>query len=503
MHARKAQLSATVWALAVVAFVAFGLGMAGRGFTQHAQAENQSPQADAQRALADLESQLADVHAVSHAFKLVSRIARPGVVHIRVGGGMASDVDDDDVEDLRREFGGEIPREQIERWLRRVPPGSGSGIIIDEAGHILTNNHVVDGRESIRVILHDEREFEAEVVGTDAKTDLAVIRIDADEITPLRLGDSSRLEVGDWVIAVGSPFGLEQTVTHGIVSAIGRTRVAGVNIDYQDFIQTDAAINPGNSGGPLLNLRGEVVGVNTAIATHGDAFNAGIAFTIPSNMALKIADQLRARGKVERGWLGVSMVPVDEDDVGLFGLPGANGVLVSGVLRRSPADRAGLQCEDVIIEVDGQQVTDSESFRGLIADLRPHERVRMRIVRDGEQRNLTVRLGLQPDNIRAQLDEMIESRELARLGLQVRTLRSNVRLYDENIKGVVVTGIVRGPNAPDVEIGELIISCNDQPVHSVAELKKAVEGTASERVMLRVQEPSGDEKLIYVRPRGD
>ena len=449
--------------------------------------------------LAQLQAQLPDVQSISRAFKLVAKIARPGVVHIRVSGGERGAMSEDEIEEYLRERLKDRPneeqsdpndpesgkkredlREQMRRWLQRMqpPPGAGSGIILDTAGHILTNNHVVAGRNDITVILHDEREFPAKVVGTDPKTDLAVVKIDAPDLHPLKLGNSDEMEVGDWVIAVGSPFGLQHTVTHGIVSAVGRADIMGVGIDYQNFIQTDAAINPGNSGGPLLNLRGEVVGVNTAIATHGDGVNAGIAFAIPSNMALRVAEQLKTNGSVTRGYLGIVPLAVEKTDVEIFGLPSAGGILVGDVVRKSPADHAGLQVDDVVVSINEVEIAGREQFRRLVADLRPDERVRLRVIRDGRETPLTVRIGVQPEDLRRTAAVSTQlGRAIARLGLRVRTLRVGMLpAFDEHARGVVVVERdEESKNAPDVTPRELVVGCNEYPVKTVHDLEEALD----------------------------
>jgi serine protease Do len=384
----------------------------------------------------------------------------------------------------------------------------GSGIVLDDEGHILTNNHVVEGRGEIGVVLFDERRYDAELVGTDPKTDLAVIKIDAPDLHPLRFGDSERVEVGDWVIAVGAPFGLSQTVTHGIVSAKGRKRIDGVAIDYQDFIQTDAAINPGNSGGPLLNLRGEVVGVNTAIATR-TVGNAGIAFTIPSNLALKIAGQLKETGTVRRGYLGILPVPIEEVDVEIFGLEDDRGVLVERVLADSPADRGGLEPDDAIVEVDGVQVTDSDHFRALVADLPPDRSATFGVVRDGRPQRVDVRLGLQPDNTRSRVPMMPESRSLPELGLGVRTLRPALSMlyprvnFSSEDRGVVVA-VVEPTAGEDLDLrpGELIVGCNGRKIKTVHDLVEAVrKAPDAATVRLEVMESTGDRRLISIPRR--
>lgn len=516
-HPTRSQSNLVWWVIAITTVLGVGLG--DRLLTHWAYALERGRMQATDEELAELEEQLPELQSVSRAFKLVAKVARAGVVHIRVAGGEQADVSDDEIDEyLRDQLDGVPPeeleelREQARHWLRnmRPPPGSGSGIIIDRDGYILTNNHVVENRESITVILHDEREFKAEVIGTDSKSDLAVVRIDAADLHPLRFGDSDKLEVGDWVIAVGSPFGLQQTVTHGIVSAKGRSRILGIDIDYQDFIQTDAAVNPGNSGGPLLNLRGEVMGVNTAIATHSEGYNAGIAFTIPSNMAVKVANQLKTRGTVQRGWLGISFTAVQKEDIELFGLDEAKGVLVELVLRRSPADRAGIQVEDVVVAIGGEPIDDSEMFRARIADVPPNERVELKVIRDGEPRTISVRLGLQPDDLRtAALRGGMEARELPRLGLQLRTMRSiemrptPLRVYDKDVRGVAVMGIVDSKERPDVQAWEVIVACNGKPVENVTELKQALEEIPRKRdVRLTVLEPTGDRRIITIDGAG-
>ena len=434
--------------------------------------------------VAQREADLAELQAVSRAFKTVAKIARPGVVNIRVSGGEREGEVSQREERLRERLREVLPEDQIEHWLRRLPQGVGSGFIFDADGYILTNNHVVAKREEITVVLDDERKFKATIVGTDPKSDLAVIKIDAPNLQPLKLGDSDQLEVGDWVIAIGAPFNLSQTVTHGIVSAKGRTGVAGLDLDYQDFIQTDAAINPGNSGGPLLNLRGEVVGVNTAIATQGEAVNAGIAFTIPSNMALKIAQQLKAKGTVERGWLGISYSPVQEEDVELFGLRTAKGVLV---------------------EVDGAELASSEQLRQHVADLHPGDVARLRLLRNRQEVRLEIKLGLQPEDLRAARTAAgTDSRPVKRLGLRVRTLRAGALLtYARDVRGVVVVAREAGAkDAPDVKPLEVIVGCNDKPVKTAQELIDAAQAVpADQPVRLEILEASGDRRLIKIKPR--
>lgn len=559
MSPARSRLTVVLWTVAALAVLWTGFG--DRVLTHLAYAMERGRIQASSAELAELQADLPEVYAVSRAFKLVSKVARPGVVHIRVSGGDAGAMAEEDIQEYLREHlqdvlpldepndtvspdGPAQPqrhqarpepedsndvrpqtpsdeadtlrdkqkdlRQQIERWLRRLPPppGSGSGIIFDPEGYILTNNHVVAGRSAFRVILSDDREYDAKLIGTDPKSDLAVVKIDAPDLHPLAFGDSDKLEVGDWVLAVGSPFDLRQTVTHGIVSAKGRTRVAGVRIDYQDFIQTDAAVNPGNSGGPLLNLRGEVVGVNTAIATHGDGVNAGIAFTIPSRMAVKVAHQLKTSGVVTRGWLGVSFTELQDDDVELFGLSARVGVFVESVLIDSPAERAGLQVEDVLTAINGVPIEGSEQLREVVADLTPGDTARLRVVRDRREITADVQLGEQPQNLAgASVSRSAEARAVARLGLLLRTYRPGVlrqgRLpHPATERGVLVWGLdPHGTETPDLARFELIVGCNDKPVRSVRELNDVLKDVPpGERVRLEILEPSGDRRIVPIKP---
>ncbi|MBN2447788.1 MAG: Do family serine endopeptidase [Phycisphaerae bacterium] len=448
------------------------------------------------------ESELARVENVSNAFRMVARAAKPAVVYIRVAGG---EYEEDEAAELRERLREElhVPDGMLDQFLQAPPPGSGSGVIFDTSGLILTNNHVVENRDSITVCLADEREFEATVVGTDPKTDLAVIRIDAPDLHALPLGDSDKMDVGDWVLAVGAPFGLAQTVTHGIISATGRSRIGGVSITYQDFLQTDATINPGNSGGPLLNLRGEVIGINTAIATRGDAYNAGVAFTIPSNLAKKIARQLVAEGRVRRGWLGIGMADLSQPDVEIFGLKDRGGVLVDGVLEDTPAEKAGLMVEDVILSIDDQPIDNMDHFRNMIADVPPGRDIHLKVVRDGKPRSVKVTLALQPDSL-LRSGPTVEWLDVKRIGLRTRTLRARAAEglgYKPSTRGVVVVDF--DPDNQDVAIalsrGDVIIGCNGKPVRTVADLNKALATVGKhDKIELKLVDQDGYEDSVTI-----
>jgi serine protease Do len=481
---------------------------------------------------------LARVEEVSHAFRLVARTAQPGVAHIRVGGGAEARVRLAELERRQEEIRArlkEIERtlkdkpddvpsldeilalynerraieQQMEEQLERLQPASGSGIVFDEEGHILTSNHVIEGRDEIHVQLPDEREYEATLIGADPKTDLAMIKIAASGLQPLKFGDSDELEVGDWVIAVGAPFGLSQTVTHGIISATGRAYIRELlnrGVLYQNFLQTDAAINPGNSGGPLLNLRGEVIGVNTAIATNGDGYYAGIAFAIPSNMAVNIANQLKQTGEVARGWLGITMGELTAADREVFGVEGRRGVLVDAVVEGAPAEQAGMFVEDVILTVNGKPVANMAELRGLIADVPPGENTSFDLVRGGEHMTIAVRLGRRPDDeeFRRSTALMRRARSLEALGVYVRTLLADYASplgYDEDDRGVLVLANIEGAaDPPEISPEELIVGCNGRSVETVAALSRVLEQVKKgERVTLDVVNADGERRTVRCR----
>ena len=510
MNRSNHRLGLALWTTVILGVLWLGLG--DRLLTHWAYAVQRGRLQATSEELADI-PEIAGLQSISKAFRMVAKVARPGVVHINVSGGRFADAPDSEFERLREQLKDFLSKEQLEQLRgRRMPPSSASGIIFDADGYILTNNHVVAGRNKITVQLCDQRTYEARLVGADSKTDLAVIQIDAADLHALKFGDSDKADVGDWVVAVGAPFGLTQTVTHGIVSAVGRTRVLGIDIDYQNFIQTDAAINPGNSGGPLLNLRGEVLGVNTAIATHGDTFNAGVAFTIPSNMAAKIAKQLIADGEVTRGWLGISYPskPLTEEDVEIFKLPNTNGILVSSVHEDSPGEQGGLLVDDVIVAVNGEPVRNGDYFKAMIADLAPKERVTLRVIRDSRAKDIKVQLGLQPRDLRvASTTPAVQGRDIAALGLQGRALYPGLhlvytpaRFYDETERGVIVGKVNRSDANRKVRPGEVIVACEGKPVSSVGELLAVLKNAAGKkRIRLQILEPNGDRRIIHVERR--
>jgi serine protease Do len=305
---------------------------------------------------------------------------------------------------------------QMPRKFKQELKGLGTGMLIDHEGHILTNNHVVNGATEINVLLADGKSFPAKLVGTDPKTDLAVIRITPHEKLPaVTFGDSDSIEVGDWVVAIGHPRGLDQTVTQGIISAKHRTGVLDPNT-YQDYLQTDAAINPGNSGGPLINLNGQVIGVNAAIATQSGGFE-GIGFAIPSNMAVHVARALIDHGKVIRGWLGVSIRNPSSKDIKSMHLKDNKGALVADVMKDSPADKAGLKKNDLVIRYMGRKVDDSATLQSSVGDTAVGQKANLTVLRDGKSVDLTVTIG----NLEDAMHKIAASLQ-HRLGVVVRPL---------------------------------------------------------------------------------
>lgn len=361
----------------------------------------------------------------------------------------------------------------FERFLRDQPRqprkarSLGSGFIISADGYILTNDHVVDGADEIKVKLSDGREFTGTVRGLDPKLDLALVKIEAGEELPVaRLGDSEGLKVGEWVMAIGNPFGLEQTVTVGIVSAKGRVIGAG---PYDDFIQTDASINPGNSGGPLFNLAGEVVGINTAIVAGGQ----GIGFAIPVNMAKSIIEQLREVGHVVRGWLGVTVQPVSKELAESFGLDAARGALVNDVVEGSPAERAGIQRGDIILEFAGQPVDEMTELPKLVAATPIDKQVGVTVFRDGKRREVKVKVGRLEDEAGAAVAGA-EGAESA-LGLKVAALTPELAERYElgDARGVLVLAIDPAGPAADANLrpGDLLLELNGRELTALKDFE--------------------------------
>lgn len=372
---------------------------------------------------------------------------------------------------FRRFFGEEFER-QMPAPREFQQQGLGSGVIVTADGYIITNNHVVEGADELSVSLPDKRTFKAKVIGTDPKTDVAVIKIDASNLPTLPWGDASQLEVGEMVLAVGNPFGLSQTVTMGIISAIGRANV-GI-VDYEDFIQTDAAINPGNSGGALVNLKGELIGINTAIFSRSGGY-MGIGFAIPSNMAKSVMQSLLKHGKVIRGWIGVSIQDVTPDLAKEFGAAENQGALVGDVLEDGPASKAKIERGDIITAYNGVQVRDSNHLRGLVAETAPGTTAHLSVLRDKKTVELNVTIGEMPkESIQAARDGSGKG-EHALAGITVENVRQTDRSgRSKPSTGVVVTDIE--PESPaeraGLQKGDIIREINRKPVKDVKDFQR-------------------------------
>ncbi|MEN2505945.1 DegQ family serine endoprotease [Stutzerimonas stutzeri] len=361
----------------------------------------------------------------------------------------------------------------------------GSGFIIAADGYVLTNNHVVADADEIIVRLPDRSELEATLVGADPRTDVALLKIEATGLPTVRLGDSSALKVGEWVLAIGSPFGFDHTVTAGIVSATGRNLPSE---SYVPFIQTDVAINPGNSGGPLFNLQGEVIGINSQIFTRSGGF-MGLSFAIPIDVAMDVADQLRTEGKVSRGWLGVAIQEVNRDLAESFGLERPAGALVAQVMDGGPAAKGGLRVGDVILSVDGHAIDMSADLPHLIGAIKPNTKAKLEIVRDGERETLTVQIGALPDEgEEAAAAERNAEKSNNRLGVKVSELTAEQKRSLDLPGGVVITEVSSGPAAMiGLRPGDVITHLNNQAIDSVSTFARVAEQLPKNRsVSMRV-----------------
>ncbi len=440
-------------------------------------------------------------------FVEIAKAVRPAVVNIyatksgRAEGSHGTPFDDPF---FRRFFGDEFFKRFDQQPKERKERGLGSGVIVESNGLIITNNHVVGKADEIRVTLSDKREFKAKLIGTDPKTDVAVVRIEATGLPTVPLADSDKLEVGEFVLAVGNPFGLTQTVTLGIVSALGRA--AGI-AEYEDFIQTDAAINPGNSGGALVNVRGELVGINTAIFSQSGG-NMGIGFAVPSNMAQSIMTQLVQNGKVVRGWLGVSIQELTPELAGQFGVQDTKGVLVSDVMDDSPAKKAGFERADVIIEFDGKSMDSPTHLRNAVAQTPVGKKVTVKILRDKKPKNIDLTIVEQPKSIAQSGEE--ESGEAATPAgvlsdLDVRDLneelanRYGLKLAE---RGVIVVRVKPGSTAEELGMreGDLIVEVNRQAVTSLKTYERIAGKLPKDQSVLLLLKRQGRTIYLTLRP---
>jgi len=397
-----------------------------------------------------VEAKVSDVQMVPQSFTYLAETVSPAVINIRTvktikGGG------------------------RVFRHFSRPPFGDddfkqrslGSGFIIDKDGHIVTNNHVVENADQIKVILKDGEEYDARVIGRDPNTDLALIKIKSGTDFPvLKFGSSDALKVGQWVVAIGSPFGLEHTVTAGIVSAKGRVIGSG---PYDDFIQTDASINPGNSGGPLINLKGEVVGINTAIVAGGQ----GIGFAIPVDLAKGIIKQLKTHGSVTRGWLGVGIQDLNKEIADYYGVEGRKGALVMEIFPGDPADKAGIQPRDIIISVAGEEIESSRDLTGVIANIPVGETIKVKVLRTGREKTLKVTIAKRKETLTAAHG----SQEEDELGIHVSELSEEVkhRLRIKETQGIIVSRVEPGSKGEDAGVltGDIIKEINHKEIKSI------------------------------------
>ncbi len=436
-------------------------------------------------------AELSDLDDLSARFLNVSDALRPSVVSVNsVQRVQARQPRRQDLpEEFRRFFGDDFfapfPSPGPQGRERR---GLGSGVIYSSDGYIVTNNHVVADADEVEITLSDGRKLPAEVVGTDPRTDLAVLKIDAGELVPAPLGDSDATQVGEWVLAMGSPFGLEQTVTAGIISAKGREM--DVQRMFQDFLQTDAAINPGNSGGPLVNLRGEVIGINTAIATRTGGY-MGVGFAIPSKMVEMVAASIIEDGEVRRGRLGALIQDLTEELASSFNFDSTEGVLIGDVVPDSPAEEAGLQAGDIVIEFNGQPVRDASQLRHAVAATAPETEATLLIFRDGQRQTIDVTIGLLEEE-GARMPSADQDATAMDLGVTVQSLTPELAKqlgYSPDEQGVVVTDVEQGSVGArgGMRAGDVIVDVNGQPVRNVRDFREALDRVADAPVRLRVK----------------
>jgi serine protease Do len=411
--------------------------------------------------------------------------------------------DDQQMDPFFRQFFGNnfgqraVPKERKEKAL-------GSGVIVSPEGYILTNNHVVDHATEVTVTLQDKREFKAKVIGTDARTDIAVLKIDGSNFPALTLGDSSKVEVGDVVLAVGNPFGLGQTVTAGIVSATGRS-LGGAIEEVEDFIQTDAPINHGNSGGALVDDEGHLIGINTAILPGNGGGNQGIGFAVPINLARHDLDSILKNGKVERGYLGIIPQDITPSMAKALGVERTEGALVGDVTPNSPASKGGLQKGDIITSIEGTPVTGANALRLKVGTMDPGAKVNMKVLRDGKTMDLAVTLGSFPDAERASNDVRRGGNEEnnALEGVRVENLTADVAQelkLGPSTKGVLVDSVDSGSRAAEAGLqrGDVIQQVNRKPVANVNEFRQAMNGTTKDKPVLLLVNRQGNTLFLAI-----
>ncbi len=483
----RASNSKISWFLVVLSILFLLSGVYLTGNTAHAGGKTISP--DSKKLLGNLSDALAEV----------SEVVRPAVVNISTTTMIPAEENPfgDMFNDpfFRRFFGDQFNHPGLNR--KQKSSALGSGVIVSDKGYILTNSHMVKGADEIKIVLYDKREFKGTIVGTDAKTDLAVVKIDARDLPTVKIGSSSALKTGDVVLAIGNPFGLNQTITMGIVSAVGRSHIGLA--DFEDFIQTDAAINPGNSGGALVNTNGELIGINTAIFSTSGGY-MGIGFAIPSDMATSVMDSILKHGKVIRGWLGVSIQDLSPDLAKSFNITEQTGALVSGVMEGSPADKAGLKRGDLILELDGKTVADSTSLRNMVSALSPGTKIGIKIMRDGKQQSLTATLGELKEKAAVKKTEYKNVLN----GITVQDLTASLRdklELPESMSGVVVTDVA--PDSPShglLQADDVIQEVNRRNIKNTQEYEQAVSKIGEKDGVLLLVYRRGGSIYLTIKP---
>jgi serine protease Do len=427
-------------------------------------------------------------------FRDVAKRQSAGVVNIYT----SKTVKRQDMPDVFRDFFG-VPNQRPES---QTQTSLGSGFVVDPSGYILTNRHVIDGADEINVSFPNDKTYEAKLIGKDARTDVALLKIEAKEqLTVLPLGDSDKAEAGEWVMAIGNPFGFGNSVTVGVVSFNGRALPLGTQNTSVDMIQTDAAINPGNSGGPLLNSRGEVIGINTLIITRGAPQSAGVGFAVPINVAQQILPQLREKGKVVRGWLGVAIRDISEELASTFSLKDNRGAVVMQVTPDSPAEKAGIQLEDIIVSIDGKRVAKGSDLVNHVTGKAPGVKVTIELLRGGVSRSVTVTLGTFPD----EGEESASTRtEKGKLGMSLRELTPQTAAQldlPRGLRGVVVVEV--DPGEPASKAGlqqwDVILRVNGTSVETIESFEKAIGQARSSKAARLLVRRGEAQQLVVIR----
>ncbi len=446
---------------------------------------------------------------LSSAFERVSNIIKPSVVSIS-SIKKAKKVANNSKKMPQAPGGGRTPfdnffnEEFMERFFEQLPDngapsrGMGSGVIVSEDGYIITNNHVIEGADEIEVVLYNEKKYDAELIGADPKSDIAVIKINQKDLKFAKLGNSDELKVGQWVVAAGAPFNLTQTITAGIISATGRSNV-GI-ADYEDFIQTDAAINPGNSGGPLVSLSGEVIGINTAIFSKSGGY-MGVGFAIPVSMVSSVKDSLIKDGKVVRGFLGVMIQKLDEDMAASFAFDNTDGALVSEVNADGPADKAGVLAGDIIVEFDGHKIKDPSQLRNLVGQTNPEKSAALIVFREGKLKELSMKVGLLGNE--SPVNTVMEKVHENNLGVQVSDIDAEIKaaLGLEDDRGVVITQVQPGSLAQfnGLNKGDVLLKINNDEIKSASNFYSSIEKIDLQKGIRLTIKRKGGNIFIFIK----